>query len=476
VDYHAALNEAGALYVSARVHAGWFSPKQDKPFARIAPDPNPAGGHAFAIVGYNADGFIVQNSWGERWGTGGFAIWSYEDWQANVSDGWVFRLGIPTPTIFGLDARRNATPEEAEFFKRGPKRQDIAGHFAHFDDGEYAQRGDYWTTSGDIRQTAERIRNSDKYDHLLIFAHGGLNNSKSSARRIAALKNGFLRNRIYPFHIMYDTGLVEELKDVILRAFRSQEDRAEGFLDWIKDEIIERTDTLIEDAIRKPITPLWDEMKRDALLPFAVADSGRVPDGLQTIKIMAETLESKKIGFHLAAHSTGGILVGHMLNALDTLGNNKLISSCTLFAPACSIEFYKQHYAPRLAKNFSGVKLPALDIYNLNEKLERDDSVIKVYRKSLLYLVSRALERRHEMDAEVAREEGRPILGMQKFSTQLTGNRQPSFYYSNGKGKKPRSRSHGGFDNDTNTMNALMTRVLGKAPKQPFRDDEMKGY
>jgi hypothetical protein len=30
VDYHAALNEVNAIYVSARVHAGWFNPKAKK--------------------------------------------------------------------------------------------------------------------------------------------------------------------------------------------------------------------------------------------------------------------------------------------------------------------------------------------------------------------------------------------------------------------------------------------------------------
>jgi hypothetical protein len=103
VDYHAALNEVNAIYVSARVHAGWFNPKAKKSadLATIRPDDEPAGGHAFAIVGYDDHGFIVKNSWSDNWGSAGYAVWLYEDWQANVSDGWVFRLDIPTPTISG---------------------------------------------------------------------------------------------------------------------------------------------------------------------------------------------------------------------------------------------------------------------------------------------------------------------------------------------------------------------------------------
>ena len=44
--------------------------------------------------------------------------------------------------------------------------------------------------------------------------------------------------------------------------------------------------------------------------------------------------------------------------------------------------------------NYKGTRLPVLDIYNLTDKLERDDNVIKAYRKSLLFLVSNALERK----------------------------------------------------------------------------------
>lgn len=38
------------------------------------------GCHAMAVVGYNAKGFIVRNSWGEHWDTDGYCIYPYEDW------------------------------------------------------------------------------------------------------------------------------------------------------------------------------------------------------------------------------------------------------------------------------------------------------------------------------------------------------------------------------------------------------------
>ena len=112
-------------------------------------------------------------------------------------------------------------------------------------------------------------------------------------------------------------------------------------------------------------------MKRDARRPFEVGAGNVNPDGLDAIKIIAATLEGTGTKIHLAGHSTGGVLIGHLLNALDTLRKNDLIASCTLFAPACTVEFYKEHYAKRLKANHGGTRLPALDIYNLTEKLER---------------------------------------------------------------------------------------------------------
>nr|NJM03262.1 peptidase C1 [Desulfobacula sp.] len=469
-DYHAALNEVGALYVSADVHSGWFSPKAAKSndLAVIQPSDKIQGGHAFAIMGYNSMGFIVQNSWGSQWGSEGFALWLYEDWLARISDGWVFRPAVPTPGIFGLTSRSLAAGD-AQSTLAAPKRLEIAGHFVHFDDGRFKKRGDYWSTGEDILRTAELIQQSVKtkaYRHLMIYAHGGLNSPDASARRIAALKDGFKRNGIYPFHIMYDTGLAEEFKDAVVKAFNSK--RASGFFQSLKDDLMEQANLLIEDLVRKPVTPLWEEMKSDARLPFEPDEGGR-SDGLFVIKAFAEALKHTGISIHLVGHSTGAVLIGHLLRALDTLDAPDLIQSCSLMAPACSVDFYREYYEPRLDKKSAakaGVKLPALSVYNLNEKLELDDNVALVYRRSLLYLVSRALERQRD----------KPLLGIQQYSKLLDGHPGLAIHYSDGKKGITASTSHGGFDNDARTMNAVAAQILGKTPPKPFTENEMKGY
>lgn len=473
-DYHAALNEVCAIYVSAQVHDGWFTPQtgQQSGLAIIPPKSTPKGGHAFAIVGYNSLGFIVQNSWGSKWGSEGFALWLYEDWLANISDGWVFRLAIPTPNIFGLTSKSIANMS-SEFEQNPPKRHEIAGHFVHFDDGKFKKRGTYWSTLKDIKNTAKLIKESvstKKYNHLLIYAHGGLNSPESSAKRIRALKEGFKRNGIYPFHIMYDTGLVEECKDTILRAFTGR--RAEGFFTDLREQMQKQTDLLIEDFLRKPATPVWEEMKADAFRPFDCNNGeDKTADGIKAITAFIEALQDTHLQIHLAGHSTGSVLIGHLLQALDPLKMPNLIQSCSLMAPACSIEFYKDHFKPRLLgekvkKN--QIKLPQLSIYNLSTRLEKDDNVSLVYRKSLLYLISRALERHIN----------KPLLGLQKYSKKLDSQAGLAIYVSKKGAKKgiTCSKSHGGFDNDLPTMNSIMTTILGKPPKEPFTENEMKGY
>ena len=100
-EYQTAINETGVIAVSARVHEGWNSPHKGV----IGVEDTDQGAHAIAIVGYDRIGFWIQNSRGRGWGNGGLALWTYEDWIANILDGWVFRPALPTPQILGLTPR-----------------------------------------------------------------------------------------------------------------------------------------------------------------------------------------------------------------------------------------------------------------------------------------------------------------------------------------------------------------------------------
>jgi pimeloyl-ACP methyl ester carboxylesterase len=453
-DFHAALNEAGVIFVSADVHAGW-----DLKAVKNGTIPRRAeviGAHAFAIVGYNSQGFLVQNSWGRQWGSTGVAVWSYEDWQDNIRDAWVLRLALPTPQVWHKPPNAySARLDDPEQIGRSPTRAEIAGHFVHIDDGRFHEHGRYWSTLADVRQTAELVARSKKYDHLLIYAHGGLNSPEDSARRIGAMKEVFKANRVYPYHVMYDTGLMEELKDVLLGRKDETRARVGGFDEWF--------DRLIERGTRTPGRALWREMKHGARSPFAPAGAGvAVLEAFRAAFLAAG--EWKQL--HLVGHSTGAILLAYLLEALEALGPTRRVRTCSLMAPAATIDLFHSHYRPLLGPQ-TPFGVDQMTVYNLTDQLERDDNVAAVYRKSLLYLVSRAFEEQTPA----------PLLGMQTHSAPLPdlapGVLEVLYSSGPGPGVRSASTSHGGFDNDPHTMNDVLRRVLGADPPRPFRKDDL---
>ena len=458
-DFHAALNEAGAIFCSTKTHKGWHSPHKT---TRIIPfEQMQMGGHAFAIVGYDSKGFWIQNSWGKNWGKGGLAIWLYEDWQKNLMDAWVFNLALSTPQIWHLPDLGEKNRSGLSF-KPSPPRSEIAGHFIHVDDGKFHAQGRYWSNAEDVRTTAKQLaRNKNKYRHLLLYAHGGLNSPKDSARRIAAMKQTFKDNGIYPYHFMYDTGIMEELKDIVFRRKKKTEERAGGFSDW--------TDRLLEWATRIPGRALWREMKAGASLPF-------LPDcaGTQTLKIFLDELarkDSANLTVHIVGHSTGAILLAYLLDAMEELAPELRLGSCSLLAPACTLDLFRSHYYPYLVTDKDNFGIDKMQIYSLTDKQEQADQVGLVYRKSLLYLVSRAFEE------EIPEQ----ILGMKKYTAPLLKQQEIidlgdkfNISYSSGKtNSDTNSATHGGFDNDTATMNSLLESVLGHPPAKPFTPESL---
>jgi C1A family cysteine protease len=91
-DMHTALTEVGVIYVTSQVHSGWDKVGSD---GVIPSESKIEGGHAFVFVGYDDEGFWLQNSWGKNWGYRGLARLSYDDWLRDGDDVWVCRLGVP---------------------------------------------------------------------------------------------------------------------------------------------------------------------------------------------------------------------------------------------------------------------------------------------------------------------------------------------------------------------------------------------
>lgn len=99
----AAVHDLHAVLVAATFHDGWNAPQkgeiQPRPAAK-ARGASSYGSHAFAVIGYNERGFIVQNSWGQKWGGAvvdgmtlpGCAIWPFADAAQTLEEAWIVRL------------------------------------------------------------------------------------------------------------------------------------------------------------------------------------------------------------------------------------------------------------------------------------------------------------------------------------------------------------------------------------------------
>ncbi len=468
IDYHCALNEAGVIIASAKVHSGWRNPAK----GIIKQTTQHEGGHAFAIVGYDETGFIIQNSWGPSWGgykgNPGLAHWCYRDWAENVVDAWVMRLAAPTPDAFDLTNRsvgRAPASAALETSLPRPKRQDITGHFIHLDDGKLIEEhsSKYPSPMASIQETADFLhadesRADPKYDHLMFYCHGGLNDALASARRILGMKEVFKRNRIYPVHFMWETGFTEELSDVFFDLFKKAEARVGFFPD--------ATDLMIEKLAGGLGRRVWSQMKLDARRAFEPGAGGtRAVNAL----LKANAARKKPLGVHLVGHSAGSILLGEWLNAWNRAGaGTEQVDSVSLMAPACTVSFYDSSYRPALTKQNGKALVDKLVQYNLIDSRELDDNVLKVYRKSLLYLVSRAFEDEKKM----------PLLGMETYLESFKPPASHKIFYAGRHRSHTDSTSHGGFDNDRETMNDVLANILGRKPKQSlgFQPQEVGRY
>ena len=486
-DMHAALNETGILYVTLMAHQGWMKPgptsvsvdfnrngkKSRLKLPVIARQGRAEGGHAVAFIGYTRQGFIVQNSWGKSWGAGGYALLPYEDYLLHATDVWVAQLGVPVSMDLWAKGEADVTSGLQRAARAIPLEEIRPYVIDVQNNGELSNSGDYWTTEEDLgRLFAKTIPDSTqgwKKRRVLLYIHGGLNSERDSAQRIMAMRDVLLANEIYPLHIMWESDFRSSATNIFKDQFTESDRRAGGgFL----DNLGEARDRVLELTLAKPVGALWGEMKENAEL----ASYHRAGRG--AMQLVAKYVEMAKQGLkkggppwelHVVGHSAGSIFAAYAMPILSGLGVP--LKSVHFMAPAIRCDLFGH----TLLDGIQTGALPLPSLFLLSDELELGDSV-GPYGKSLLYLVSNALEGAR----------GVPILGMKKFldadpalarlfagkvgglpAVVVSGQGGPA-------GSKSSSRSHGGFDNDPDSLNSVMTRILGGAPKRLFTARELK--
>ncbi len=513
-DMQSALCEVGALFVSGDVHNGWFPKKNifptigDMAYIELPKTIRNTGGHAFALVGYTEWGFIVQNSWGPSWGTNGFAILTYPDWIKHGMDAWVAVLGAP---MVGGQSRRYQTPKSLNastnepaqafgFFSR--KTLDSSRAHPEVEPWDLDTAYDHSIVLGNngtvlnrslIRETAldslqdivlanPRLWLEEGNNKIVIYAHGGLNAEEASMNRVRVMAPYFKANGVYPIFFSWRTGFLESLVNITGDAVVGIEPQGawKDIWDSVKHAAKEAKDRAIEAACQRLVVKaVWSEMKQNAraAAKLKTPTLGLVADSLLSLKAQYPKME-----IHFMGHSAGSILLGYFLDIF--VERTMRVDSCTLFAPACTVGFALHHYKPAIEAR-GVLRKSDLTIEILDDAAEQADSV-GPYGKSLLYLVSRALEDYHKTPlwgmanawTSKANTTWHPdlkdtVVEWQKFWGPGT---KPTLHsgthVSDGMEKIP--LAHGSFDNDVDTIGRTLKRLLGKKLKFPI--ENLQGF
>ncbi len=309
---------------------------------------------------------------------------------------------------------------------------------------------DLRTTEADVRAIFEEhlprfIQSRKTPVPLVIWAHGGLV-GKASGLRVAHDQIDWWKvNGAFPVHFIWETGLAESIWDAVKDSLPG---RARGFdLDW-----------LIEAAVRGGQgAAVWGAMKTTAELASEKKTGGAWFFAQQLAAYVKAN--PGKITVHTIGHSAGSIFHSYLIPELLAAGV-PTISSLNLLAPAVRVELFKD----RLLKQKVRDHIERFTLFTMSEHFEKDDTCIGVYRKSLLYLIRAALE-----DVTDAK-----ILGLQEcvfednelsglFGAPMPRSRGEVMWsrtVGGGLRSSSQSVSHGGFDNDRDTMNSLARRIL----------------
>lgn len=459
IAMHAAMSEVGILYATAQVHAGWGDVGADG-VIDWTEDTEIQGGHAFAIVAYDERGLWIQNSWADDWGKDGFAQISYDDWLANGSDVWVARLGAPI-----VLSQRESVARGVGVAAQGTRSYvfcDLRPHIISLgNDGALRAGGTYGTSEEDVREIFDHIASRSDHNHLLLYAHGGLVGEDSAIQKVADLRGGLLDQGVYPLSLIWATDAWTTLRNILRDAVSRR--RPEGFLDDAKDFMLDRLDDALEPVARGiGGKALWDEMKENAV---RASEKG---GGLLTVldQVVRLKARNKALKVHMVGHSAGSILLGGLVRAMGARGIP--VETCTLWAPACTLEFYRKNYLPAIRNG----SLSRFAVFTLTDRAEQDDHCANIYHKSLLYLVAHAFEEtmrqptfRRKGDAPG----GESILGMQKWIEHgLTKAERPEDWVRSpndaamGQRDAARAIAHGSFDDDEATLKATLARILDR--------------
>jgi hypothetical protein len=329
-------------------------------------------------------------------------------------------------------------------------------HVVNLRQGRFSGGGAMETTAGDVdamfgdhmARALQQARERGEPLRVLFYAHGGLTSEARGLQYAHEVLPWWKANHVYPVFFVWETGIWETLAQLL--GGRRDLARARG-LDDISDRVL-------EEVARKAGGPrIWGGMKYSAERSVG-ADGG----ALYVARKLAEFCRAADgdVELHAAGHSAGAVFHSFFVPAAVAAGAPSF-RTASFLAPAVRVDAFLDRMEDSLGK---GRGVDALTIFTMRRPFEEGDNCGVVYRKSLLYLITNALEARRGdpilgLETSIrANDRLRRILGLEGGSTahevvwsttDATSGRSAS-----------RSTTHGGFDNDRPTMESVLRRVL----------------
>lgn len=356
----------------------------------------------------------------------------------------------------------------------------LSGHTINLERGKLSNSGRLETTQQDVDRLFDELlpaeietaRAENRKAQLLFYAHGGLVSEKNALLAASKQLPFWRANGVYPIFFIWETGFAETVRQLVTEAMtRSRAPATRGVLDWLTDNVTDRVIEEISSAAGGRL--IWGGMKSSAEL---ASQSGNGAN-YAAEKMAALFLQhSEDIDVHAVGHSAGSIFHAHFLPLLAQ--QNTPIKSAHYLAPAVRNDLFKQNIAPLL-----GNGIESLTLFTMNKQREKDDSVAAVYHKSLLYLVSRALEDGDDTDILGLEEslrrdpDTRSLFGLHGAASEHAEVVwSPTEDSQSGNGST--AVTHGGFDDDPHTMESVLRRVLNLRNGEsiePFPAEETRG-
>ena len=499
-DMQSALNELHAIAVSAAIHRGWEQPvpvttPRGETLMVIKRDghPEPLGGHAFCVVGYNEIGFLVQNSWGSGWGKDGFATLLYDDWLASAYDAWVCRPGVPSTPLAAPSVSSKVTTSGDIVLSGGPNLTLLRAYVVNTgNDGRLSSTGKFVSTPGQlddifsnmaVKHAAWTAEDHTTDRHVVLYAHGGVIDEFGGLGIAQQQLGWWLQNHVYPISFCWESGALETIGDSI-------GDLLHRFLPFggIRFDFEEHADRLVEWTARRFAAGLWQEMKGNAAGASATESPGDIRGGTEIGRRLQDYIArhpEANVRIHLAGHSAGTIFLCSLVERLTEMG--LAIESVAFMGGAATNADFAAKVLPAFVPRPGKGMVKRFTTFDLTERMEQDDKCAlganAWYHKSLLYLVARGLEPNPDPQTGMV-----PVVGLElglgsvlpdgRTLAQAIGSPDDGCDGRIVIAPTPstsdlRSDAHGhaDFDNDAATMTSILLRMLQvlSPPAGPYR-------